>query len=448
MPLFELDLTSILIPYNKEIPTHCMLVAQGALQKTVETLRAYLPSGRWVFAADHNTWPLVASPLQAQFRSADLDYALHIFETSPAPTLETIDELQAQLVGSTAVVAIGSGTINDIVKMAAHGANLPYATVATAPSMNGYTSAVAALLEKGVKTTRPCTPPIAVIADIDLLAQAPYRMIAAGLGDLLSKPVSQADWLLAHHLTGSPYSLQAAQLIDASATLLNDVPHHLPERQPEAVGHLMGSLLLSGLAMTLAGTSAPSSGGEHLISHYLDMTHYAFGSTNDLHGCQVGVATIATAALYERLLAFDPISIDLESRVAAHVPWEHYQATLDKRFTSLAVAVVPHAEKNYPSAEKLRQRLVSLKENWREIITHIAAPLHSAAQIRAHLKAAQAPTNFAALGVEPARAHHAITHSKDIRARYTILHLLDELGLLEKWCEEILREESLLGHNE
>jgi len=445
MPLFELDLSTALSPYGQQIPTRCMLVAQGALQRTLETLRAHLPQGRWLLVADCHTWPLVATAIKGQFNPVGLDYAVHIFSTAPAPTLEAIGELQAQLTGSSAVVAIGAGTINDIAKMAAHGVGVPYAIIATAPSMNGYTSSVAALLEEGVKTTRPCAPPVAIIADIDLLAQAPYRMTAAGLGDLLSKPVSQADWLLAHYLTESPYSRQAAQLIDTSATLLDGVPPHLPSRQPEAIGRLMGSLLLSGLAMTLAGTSAPSSGGEHLISHYLDMTHYAFDAANDLHGCQVGVATIATAALYEKLLAFDPTSIDIDRRVETHIPWETYRGIIEKRFTTLCDAVLPHAEKNYPTAKELRQRLGHLKENWREITAPIAAVLHTAAQIRAHLEAAKAPTDFAALGVDPTRAHYAITHSKDIRARYTILHLLDELGVLETWSEQVLEEENLLS---
>jgi glycerol-1-phosphate dehydrogenase [NAD(P)+] len=223
------------------------------------------------------------------------------------------------------------------------------------------------------------------------------------------------------------------------------VPAHLPARTPNAVGHLMGSLLLSGLAMTLAGTSAPSSGGEHLISHYLDMTHYAFGDANDLHGCQVGVATLTTAALYEKLSTFDPAAIDIEACTAAHNTWEAHSAVLDQRFTTLASAVKPHAKEKYPTTSQLRQRLNFLKDNWREIIPHITAPLRTTTQIRAQLEAAQAPTTFAAVGATAPRARRAITHSKDIRARYTILHLLAELGLLEEWSEDILRVQKLLG---
>lgn len=445
MPLFELNLQATLAPYKSKIPTRCMLVSQAALQKTTTTLREHLPQDRWFLVADQNTWPLAGPILQAQFEAAGIDCGKHIFEAGPTPSFAKVDELQTQLQGASALIAIGAGTINDIAKMAAHRTAMPYAVIATVPSMNGYTSAVAALLEEGVKTTSPCTAPIAIIADIDLLAQAPYRMLAAGLGDLLSKPVSQADWLLAHHLTGETYSQQAAELIEASAALLGDVPAHLPARNPNAVGHLMGSLLLSGLAMTLAGTSAPSSGGEHLISHYLDMTHYAFGDANDLHGCQVGVATLTTAALYEKLSTFDPAAIDIEACTAAHNTWEAHSAVLEQRFTTLASAVKPHAKEKYPTKSQLRQRLNFLKDNWREVIPHITAPLHTTAQIRAQLEAAQAPTTFAAVGATAPRARRAITHSKDIRARYTILHLLAELGLLEEWSEDILRVQKLLG---
>jgi glycerol-1-phosphate dehydrogenase [NAD(P)+] len=439
MPKISLDLGAILRPYAAQLGTRHLFIAQDLLKQAGPLLGAALPKGRWHLIADAHTHSVAGQALEASLDSCAIAHTTFIF-AAPAPvaTVEAVEALRAELGHAAAVVAIGSGTINDIAKMAAFRSGLPYAVVATAPSMNGYTSNIAALLENGVKTTQPCAPPIAVLADVDVLAQAPYRMLAAGLGDLLSKPVSQADWLLAHHLTESPYSSAAGQLIDASAELLKDVPARLPE--VAAVGKLTGSLLLSGLAMTLAGTSAPSSGGEHLISHYIDMTHYALGEANDLHGCQVGVGTIATAALYENLLALDPASIDVDACLARHKPWVQQQRVVQERFGTLSDAVLPHAQQGHAEPEQLFQRLSLLKNNWHEIAAELGTILRPAAQIKADLQAAQGPTDFAALGVQPARARRAILHSKDIRARYTILHLLDELGLLESWTDEVLAD--------
>ncbi|MEO1273712.1 MAG: iron-containing alcohol dehydrogenase, partial [Myxococcota bacterium] len=247
--------------------------------------------------------------------------------------------LRAYLVASqdgaqpiTGVIVIGAGTLNDIAKMAAFKADLPYAVVGTAPSMNGYTSSIAALLTNGVKTTQPCRAPVVCLADLDIMANSPYRMIASGLGDLISKPVSNADWRLSFRLLDAHYADNVMVLVDEAARLLEGIAPGLAARDTEAVGRLTASLCLSGLAMSVAGTSAPASGGEHLISHYIDMTHFAFGQSHDFHGCQVGVGTITTAALYEKLAALDPSTIDIEARIAAWPAWPDHRDRLVEHF--------------------------------------------------------------------------------------------------------------------
>jgi len=440
-----IDLAPTLSSYGAAVPTHQVHIAQGALAAAGDFMAQALPAGRWHLIADAHTWPLVGSQLADQLRAKHRPYTCHIFqEDHLRPEIKIAKRLSERLEGSSAAVAIGAGTVNDLVKMASFHADIPYACIATAPSMNGYTSAMAALLEEGVKTTRPCAAPIAVLADIDLLTAAPYRMIAAGFGDLISKPVSQADWLLSHYLLDTHYSPEAAQLIDQSAHLLEGVAERLPSRNPDAVGKLMGSLVLSGLSMAVAETSAPSSGGEHLISHYLDMTHYAWGCPADLHGCQVGVATLTAAALYEKLLALDLSKIDHTRRVSEHAPWYTYREVIRARFSSLTSAVLPFAQQGYPSTEELTERFYQLRVQWPLIAEALEKTLLPARHIGDQLKAAGGPTSFAQLGATPGRARCAILHSKDIRPRYTLLHLLNELGVLESWTTAVLREQNLL----
>jgi len=121
---------------------------------------------------------------------------------------ETLDEVSRELSSSgvVATVTVGSGTISDLGKMGSHRAGIPDVAVGTAPSNNGYTSAIAAILSKGVKTTQPCTPAVAVLADPEVMRNAPYRMIASGIGDLYSKPVSNADWRLSYRLNDCFFS--------------------------------------------------------------------------------------------------------------------------------------------------------------------------------------------------------------------------------------------------
>jgi glycerol-1-phosphate dehydrogenase [NAD(P)+] len=265
-------------------------------------------------------------------------------------------------------------------------------------------------------------------------------MIAAGFADVLAKPVSNADWQLSHELTGSFYSPDVIRLIEEGHRLLEGIAPELPARDPEAVGCLMASLVISGYSMAVAGTTSPASGGEHLVSHYLDMTHYAFGEPNDLHGCQVGVGTHVAAALYERLMAFDIASLDVEARIRRLVPWPQYEQDLRNRFRGLADAVLPEAREMHLTPDQLRKRLMDLKARWPELAAKLRPGLRPASAIRDELTAAGAPTTFSEIGVTPERARRAIVDARDIRARYTILHLCWDLGVLQEWAEAILPE--------
>jgi glycerol-1-phosphate dehydrogenase [NAD(P)+] len=279
---------------------------------------------------------------------------------------------------------------------------------------------------------------VVVVADVDVMAESPARMIQSGLGDLLSKPVSNSDWALSALLTGSSFSEEAMGIIEAGSALLDGVAPKLPSRDREAVAGLVGSLMLSGLAMSVAGSSSPASGGEHLISHYIDMTAHAYDLPYDFHGCQVGVGTLTTAFIYEKLKAFDPATLDINARVASLQPWEEFRGNLQVRFGKLFDAVEKHAKPGYPTPEQLEARLKLVVEKWDELMVGISHTLRTEASIEGELRDAGCPVRFEELGIDKDRARAAILYSKDIRNRYTILHLAWELGFLDTWGEEAL----------
>ena len=422
--------------------TAVALVENGLIQKIPGAIRPFVRPGPIAIVCDATTRRIAGDELNQVLSSAGFETVL--FELAPSPGEEipncddaTIARVESLL--STAAFgfafAVGAGTINDLVKMAAHRRALPYGCFATAPSMNGYTSSIAAILSDGVKTTQPCTPPIAVFCDPVILAAAPYRMIASGIGDLYSKPVSNADWRLAHRLLDQPHSSIVMEIVEAGSALLDGVAARLPERDPDAVARLAGALMLSGLAMQAAGTSGPASGGEHLISHYIDMTSVAFGESHDFHGCQVAVGTIVTSRLYEFVAAQDPRSIDIDARIAALPTWEQKSAELDRDFGPLAPAVREHARKIHPTPEALRARLERLVTNWDSIIADVSTTLRPSADLEAELVSAECPTRFPEIGVTRERARRSIVLSRDIRARFTILHLAADLGLLETFAD-------------
>ncbi len=438
-------IAELLQRFNDRLDTRAIIIEENALEEGLDALTSYLPEGPWLVAGDDNTWKAAGQDLAARLNEAGLSWSRYTVEV-PSDGSDPICEdgriaaFQQALVqtNSTAAIAVGSGTVNDIVKLASHNEGIPMASVGTAPSMNGYTSGIAAVLSDGVKTTVPCTAPLVVIADIDVMAEAPYRMICSGLGDLMSKPVSNADWQLSAWLNGTFHSDEAMEIIEAGAAMLDGVAPALPDRDRQAVAGLTASLMLSGLAMSVAGSSSPASGGEHLISHFIDMTAIAFDEPHDFHGCQVGVGTITSGLLYEKLQALDPASIDIDARVDALLPWNEYEELLRERFGPLFESVVKHAKPAYPSPEDLRRRLTLLCDEWDYLKTNVRRTLRTGQSLEDELRAANCPVRFSELGVEPDRARRAIVHSKDIRNRYTILHLAWELGLLDEWAEEAL----------
>ncbi len=429
--------------YRDRLETKAVVLDTGAIEKCVEPLRSELGSGLWLVVCDDHTWKAAGERTAEALNMAGQawkrwDAPVPAGADEPVCDEETVAACRDAVreAGATAALAIGSGTLNDVAKFGAYKAGYPAGCIATAPSMNGYTSGIAAVLSDGVKTTQPCTPTRVVVGDVDVLAQAPAPLIQSGIGDLASKPVSNADWIVANRLTGSTHSTEAAEVIDASWRLLEGVAPGLAVRDRDAVERLSASLILSGFAMTVAGNSAPASGGEHLISHYIDMIAVANGEKHDLHGRQVGVGTITAAFLYQKLRELSPESIDPERLAGRLAPWEEHKKLIEERFGSLAPAVLGHAEAGYPDRETLRARLAALKEEWHSIIRELSGTLRQPEDIEAELRSAGGPVRYKELGIDKDRAYRAVAHSRDIRSRYTILDLVWELGYLEAWAEE------------
>lgn len=197
-----------------------------------------------------------------------------------------------------ALLAVGSGTIHDIVRFAAHKTGKPFVSVPTAPSVDGFTSAGAPLIVRGVKKTVPAVPPVAIFADLDILMAAPQRLVAAGFGDMLGKYTSLFDWKFSHLTAGEPYDEQAAAITERALRSCVSHAEAIGARTEEGIRALMTALIESGIAMLLFGQSHPASGAEHHLSHYWEMEFLRQGRRALLHGAKVGVACAEIARVY------------------------------------------------------------------------------------------------------------------------------------------------------
>ncbi len=434
----------ILARYRDRLETRAVLIDHEAIERSLPVLQSELGTELWLVVSDEQTWNAAGDRTVAALEAGgqrwqrwDAPPGAH---ESPVCDEQSVAACRDAIIaaGAGAALAIGSGTLNDIAKFGAYKAGVPAGCIATAPSMNGYTSSIAAVLSDGIKTTQACTPTRVIIGDVAVLSSAPAELIQSGIGDLASKPVSNADWVISAHLTGSVHSADAESVIAESWKLLDGIAPGLARRDPRTVERLFSSLILSGFAMNVAGSSAPASGGEHLISHYLDMVAIAAGREHDLHGRQVGVGTVTAALLYEKLLALDAATIDPDGRADALDPIAVHESLIRKRFGDLAESVLPHARAGYPEPKVLRERLTLLKNNWSTIMTEARTTLRSAEEIARELRSAGAPVTYREIGVDRDAAFRAIVHSRDIRSRYTILDLVWELGHLEEWADEAL----------
>lgn len=198
------------------------------------------------------------------------------------------------------LIAVGSGTIHDIVRFAGHKMNIPFISVPTAASVDGFTSKGAPLILRGVKQTIQTAAPIAVFADIDVIKAAPREMAAAGFGDILGKYTSLLDWEISKLVGNEPFHEGAASLTRKALETCVEYIEEISNADEKGITILMNALIESGLVMQILDYSRPASGAEHHLSHYWEMYLLKTNQKQLLHGAKVGVATTMIVELYKK----------------------------------------------------------------------------------------------------------------------------------------------------
>lgn len=285
-----------------------LLVEAGAVQAVAPYLKEQRYS-RVIVAADAITYGIAGKKLEEAI--AALGISIHVTLIKPDRQGDVIaDEasivqllLDIQQHKAEVVIAAGSGTIHDISRYAAYTAGIPFVSVPTAPSVDGFNSKGAPIIIRGEKKTIAAIGPDAIFADLEILANAPAAMVAAGFGDMLGKYTSLLDWSFGASEGGEPYSEAVAEI---TRIALNKCVEHAPQiasRDQEGIRILIEALIESGLAMLLFGQSHSASGSEHHLSHFWEMEYIRLGKRQLLHGAKVGVACAEISKLYHRLAA-------------------------------------------------------------------------------------------------------------------------------------------------
>ena len=375
---------------------------------------------RLAVVSDANTHDVLGARIERALKAlAKIDSV--VLPKGVHPDMPAVEAVRAATSAADALIAVGSGTINDLTKFVAAQDGKPFAVFPTAPSMNGYTSANAAITVAGHKKTLPAALTRGVFIDLGILAAEPPRLIRAGLGDSLCRPTAQVDWLLSHHLLGTKYREAPFALLAADEATLFGSPEALLGGDLEAMRALARTLLLSGIGMTLAGGSYPASQGEHLISHYIDMRSPP-GRADYLHGEQVAVATLTMARLQETLLDGPPPMLS---------PSTMNRPALERHFGADVGAACWHdyspKHLDAPRAATLNARI---EQEWPTFRRRANAVRIPSAQLDGVMRRAGGPTTPAAIGADAAFYAGAVRHARFLRDRFTFLDLADDAGML------------------
>lgn len=399
-------------------------------------------SGPVVLMADEKGWEAAGAGVEAAVASLGIPVRRHVIAARPRPkpTVELSDSLLAVLRPGETPIAVGSGVMNDVVKHAAFKAGIPYMCVATAASMDGYTSAGAPLSDKGFKMTIPCRPAKVLLVDLDVLAAAPTEMTGWGYGDLAGKVPAGGDWMVADALGIESIDTVAWPMVQDGLKGWLSQPDLIAAGDRGAVEGLFMGLTLVGLAMEAYGSSRPASGADHQIAHLWEMDDLQYKGERVSHGACVAVGTMTALRLYEWLLSRDLTKLDPTGRAAAAPSLADKEAEIRSCFGAGDIAeraIIETRAKHVEGAE-LKARLVLLRQVWPDLAARLRARLWTPDHMAQNLRRAKAPVEAEDIGVDQAYLHSTILKARFLRSRYTVLDLLDECGLLDQAATAIL----------
>ncbi len=413
-----------------------VVIGKGVLAQIPLFLQRY-HCERPFLLADQNTFAAAGNLVCAILEEAGLPYQKYVF---PQAHLEP-DEAA---VGSAVmhfgpecdmIIGIGSGVINDIGKLLSKLTGRKYIIVGTAPSMDGYASATSSMTLDGLKISLNSRCPDVIIGDVDILRNAPLHMLKSGIGDMLAKYISIAEWRIAHIITGEYYCERVAQLIREALKKCVDNAQALMDRDEEAVQAVFEGLVIGGIAMAYAGVSRPASGVEHYFSHIWDMRGVEFGTQVELHGIQCAMGTLTAAKLYEAVKKITPDPEKAAASVTAF-SWEDWQLRLRQFLGAGADAMIAQEARDQKySKEAHPARFAKIQKNWDTILQILSEEIPSTETLDHLMDTIGISKDLQSIGVDRDCAAMTFRATKDIRDKYVLSRLAWDLGILDALCE-------------
>ncbi len=438
MPDWKAQIEALIAPaVEASAVTETVLIDRGAIRETGTIAASLTPSRRAILFADTAGYSAAGAPTTESLTAAGFQIETLVLPNAPLPKA-SVEEAQPfvealQNAPDAFPVSVGSGVINDLVKYAAFQTERRYLSVATAASMDGYTSAGAPLAQNGFKVTIATRAPIALIADLDVIANAPSEMTGWGYGDLAGKSPAGGDWILADLVAEEPIDTVAYPMVQENLRGWLGAPDALAARDFDATARLFIGLTAVGFAMEFHGTSRPASGADHQIAHLWEMEGLECEGQKVSHGAAVAVGCALTLGLYDWLLKQDLTQLDADALIANAPPLTAHHARIDTLIPDPRIAERAKAETSakWAGPEIHAARLARIREGWPATQTRLRTHIFRHAEMMDMLRRAGAPATPKNIGVTKDHLARTLRTAGYIRSRYTIFDFLQDTGKLD-----------------
>ncbi|MFH1512384.1 MAG: sn-glycerol-1-phosphate dehydrogenase [Bacillota bacterium] len=424
---------------NHRLPSQDIFVGSGIVKNTPAYIKKRGLGTRCVLVADQNTFPLAGKALADNLESEGFSVVRCVITRGGVmdPDERACGEVLLSIQPETEfLVAVGSGSIMDTVRVNAMRCKLPFVSVGTAPSMDGYTSVVAPLLLRHVKIHRAGVCPEIIVCDTDILRTAPIAMVCSGVGDVLGKYIAKADWMIGSIINGETYCGVCGEIVTQAIEKLFAHVEAIRDRTGEGIRILTEALLLSGVTIMIVGHTRAVASVEHNIAHYWEMMQLIHGHHPPAHGASVGVATLLAWPMYTRFANEDLSGIDIEAVKLKRITREEREQWMLRAFEAEAAgSIMRDNPEDFLTWDEQLRRIQTAQKRQQDIRNAIALmpPLET---ILAAMRKLGALTTPAECGIDEKLLNLSMRCAKDYRSRYTLFKLIAECGLEEKYLSD------------
>ena len=388
-----------------------IVIEKNAVSRLPELIDGYKSI---LLVADRNTYNVCGDTVGEAIKDSLSNTLVYDRDGLLIPDEIAIGEMEDMLTSQTElIIGIGSGVIQDLCKYVSFKHNLPYYIIATAPSMDGYASAGAAMIIDNMKVTYNARVPEAIIADIDVIKNAPIEMIQSGYGDIIGKLSCLNDWQLSHIVNGEYFCQYIYDLTMEMVNNIKDCGKKLVERDEESIKLLMEALVGTGVAMAYAGNSRPASGSEHHFSHFFEVIGIMNNEPYFMHGTDVAYSAVYTARMREEILRLDkPIQ-------KSDFDEDEWETNIRKIYGRAADGII----KLQNSTGFYKKDYITIYQSkWNEIkATLIGAP--QSEELIAYLESVGLSMGQFEAMYSSEKINNAKWFAKDLKDRYTVLWL-------------------------